>query len=86
MIVRTSDSLQNEYLSISNLAKENKEPIYIAEDGVIELVVMDVETFEKRMQMLELRAKVLQAEQERLNGEQTVSVSEARKRLAERYQ
>lgn len=86
MIVRTSDSLKNEYLSISNLAKENKEPIYITKDGVIELVVMDVETFEKSVQMLELRAKVLQAEQERLNGEQTVSVSEARKRLAERYQ
>lgn len=84
MIVRTSDSLQKEYLSISNLAKEKKEPIYITEDGVIELVVMNVETFEKREQMLELRAKVLQAEQERLNGEQTVSVSEARKRLKER--
>lgn len=59
MIVRTSDSLKNEYLSISNLAKENKEPIYITKDGVIELVVMDVETFEKSVQMLELRAKVL---------------------------
>lgn len=85
MIVRTSDSLQSDYLSISNLAKENKEPIYITEEGVVELVVMDVETFKMREQMLELRTKVLQAEQERLKGEQTVSISEARKRLAERY-
>ena len=40
--------------------------------------------FEKREQMLKLRAKVLQAEQERIEGAETMSVSEARKRLRER--
>lgn len=35
-------------------------------------------------QMLELRAKVLQAEQECLDGAKTLSVSQARKRLSER--
>lgn len=38
---------------------------------------MSIEAFEKREQTLKLRAKVLQAEQERLNGASTLSVSEA---------
>ncbi len=45
---------------------------------------MNIEAFEKREQLLELRDKVLQAEQERLDGAATLSVKEARKQLAER--
>ena len=45
---------------------------------------MNIDAFEKREQMLKLREKVLQAEQERLNKEETLSVSEARKKLKER--
>lgn len=44
---------------------------------------MSIDTFEKREQILELRAKVLQAEQERISGAETITVSEARKRLRE---
>lgn len=45
---------------------------------------MSIEAFEKREQVLELRAKVLKAEQERLDQAETISVSEARKLLRER--
>ncbi len=45
---------------------------------------MSIEAFENREQVLQLRAKVLQAEQERLDGAETISVSEARRRLRER--
>ena len=39
---------------------------------------------EKKKQMLKLRGRVLQAEQECIQGVRTMSVSEARKRLRER--
>ena len=45
---------------------------------------MSIDAFEKREQILELRAKVLQAEQERIDGAATIGVEEARKRLRER--
>ena len=45
---------------------------------------MSIDAFEKREQILQLRARVLQAEQERMDGEPTISVSEARKRLRKR--
>lgn len=84
MIIKASAALRNDYTTISNMAKQTKEPIYITKNGEGDLVLMSIDAFEKREQMLQLRAKVLQAEQERISGAETISVSEARKRLGER--
>lgn len=84
MIIKASATLRNDYTTISNLAKSTKEPIYITKNGEGDMVLMSIEAFEKREQVLQLRAKVLQAEQERINGEVTISVTEARRRLRER--
>ena len=84
MLIKASAALRNDYATISALAKETKEPIYITKNGEGDLVLMSIDTFEKREQMLQLRARVLQAEQERIEGQPTISVSEARKRLRER--
>ncbi len=81
MLIKASAALRNDYASISALAKETKEPIYITKNGEGDLVLMSIDAFEKREQMLQLRARVLQAEQERIDGQPTFSVSEARKRL-----
>lgn len=84
MIIKASAALRNDYTSISNLAKETKEPIYITKNGEGDMVLMSIDAFEKREQILALRERVLQVEQERLNGEKTMSVSEARRALRER--
>lgn len=84
MIIKASASLRNDYSSISALAKETKEPIYITKNGEGDLVLMSIDAFEKREQILQLRSKVIQAEQERIDGETTMSIQEARNRLRER--
>lgn len=84
MLIKASAALRNDYATISALAKETKEPIYITKNGEGDLVLMSIDAFEKREQMLQLRARVLQAEQERIEGQPAISVSEARKRLRER--
>ena len=84
MIIKASTALRNDYAGISNLAKETNEPIYITKNGDGDLVVMNIEAFEKREQMLKLRERVLKAEQERIEGQPTMSVAEARRRLGER--
>ena len=84
MIIKASAALRNDYASISNMAKETKEPIYITKNGEGDLVLMSIEAFEAREQVLQLRAKTLQAEQERIDGAKTFSVSQARERLRER--
>lgn len=84
MIIKASAALRNDYSEISKIAKTTKEPIYITKNGEGDLVVMSIDAFEKREQILQLRAKVLQAEQERINGEETINISEARKKLRDR--
>lgn len=84
MIIKASAALRNDYAAVSRLAKETEEPIYITKNGEGDLVLMSIDAFEKHEQVLKLRAKVLQAEQERLDGRKTLSVSEARRQLRER--
>lgn len=84
MIIKASAVLRNDYSSISKPAKETSEPIYITKNGEGDGVFMNIDAFERREQALELRLKVLQAEEERLRGEKTRSIQEARRELKER--
>lgn len=84
MIIKASAALRNDYAAISNLAKNTNEPIYITKNGEGDMVLMSIEAFERREQILQLRSKILQAEQERMAGAQTLSLAEARKKLRER--
>ena len=84
MIIKASAALRNDYASISELAKQTREPIYITKNGEGDLVLLSIDAYEKKEQMLNLGAKVLQAEQERIDGAQTLSVAEAREQRKER--
>ena len=46
-------------------------------------MVMGTEVLEKKAQLLRLRTSVLQVERERIAGEQTISVAEARRKFRE---
>lgn len=46
---------------------------------------MSIDAFEKREELIRLKAKLDAAEHSRLSGEPTISLEEARKRFAEKY-
>ena len=86
MIIKSSTALRTDYGTISDLAHEEAEPIYITKNGEGDLVVMSIEAFEQREETLKLRIKLEAAEASRLSDAPSYTLEESRKRLEAIYQ
>lgn len=84
MNIKSSTTLTKNYDAISMLAHETGEPVYITRDGKGDTVLMSMETFEEREQMLREGAAILEAEGRRLQGEPAYTTDEVRAMLRER--
>ncbi len=81
MLIKPSTSLRNEYNEISAYCKEKKEPVFLTKNGEGDLVVMSIDAYEMREEMLDLRQKLLEAEAMRLAGCKSYSIEEVSERL-----
>lgn len=68
MNIRPSAAIRQNYNEIAELCKKTAEPVFLTKNGEGDLVVMDIETFERREKMLKLREELLAVEEDRLNG------------------
>jgi len=78
MIIKPTSALRTELGEITRICKEKSEPVYLTKNGEGELVVMSIVAFERREAMLNLRAKLLEAEQQRLSGAPTYTTDDVR--------
>ena len=76
MKIRPSAAIRQNYNEISKLCKETAEPVFLTKNGEGDLVVMDIDTYNKKEKMLKLREELLAVEEDRLHGNKGYSASE----------
>ncbi len=76
MTIRPSATIRQNYNEIAELCRSSMEPVYLTKNGEGDLVVMDINAFEQREKMLELRENLLAVEEERLAGRTGVTIDE----------
>ena len=69
---------------ISDLCHATTEPIFVTKNGYGDMVLMSMETYEAKMQMLEIHTKLAQAE-EQIRAGQVRPAEDALQELAEKY-
>ena len=84
-IIKPSAAIRQNYNSISDLCRKTQSPVFLTKNGEGDLVVMDIDTFDRRERTLELREKLIDIEEKRLAGVQDFSardtVAELRRKL-----
>lgn len=76
MNIRPSAAIRQNYNEIANLCRKTAEPIFLTKNGEGDLVVMDIETYQRREKMLKLREELLAVEEDRLAGRLGCTVDE----------
>ena len=84
MEIKSSSALRNNYNAVSAYAKKTQEPVFITVNGEGDGVFMSLEAYEKREELLTLRAQVLRAEEQRIYGAKTLGIRDAREALENR--
>lgn len=74
MQIRPSAAIRQNYNTIADLCRKTKEPVFLTKNGEGDLVVMDIETYNRREKMISLREKLLSIEEDRIEGRKGCSV------------
>lgn len=70
---------------ISEICHKTKEPIFITKNGYGDLVVMSMETYERKLAKVDLYKKLAEAENQIENGEMLLDAESVFKDLREKY-
>ena len=68
MNIRPSAAIRQNYNEIADMCRKTAEPVFLTKNGEGDLVVMDIETYNRREKMLKLIEEQLAAEEDRIAG------------------
>ena len=76
MNIRPSAAIRQNYNEIADLCRKTAEPVFLTKNGEGDLVVMDIDTYNRRKKMLKLREELLAVEEDCLHGSEGYSIDE----------
>ena len=76
MIIRPSAAIRQNYNEIADMCRNTEEPIFLTKNGEGDLVVMDIETYNRWEKMLKLREELLAVEEDRIAGRSGCTLDE----------
>ena len=76
MNIRPCAAIRQNYNEIAEMCRKTSEPVFLTKNGEGDLVVMDIDTFNRREKMLRLREELLAVEEDRLHGVKGYTVDE----------
>lgn len=76
MNIRPSAAIRQNYNEIADMCRKTAEPVFLTKNGEGDLVVMDIETYNRWEKMLKLREELLAVEEDRMRGSKGYSVDE----------
>ena len=79
--IRPISDLRNNANDISEFCHKSREPIFITKNGVGDMVVMSVETYERQQALINLYAKLAEVEEEIANGAEGENFFEVARQL-----
>lgn len=79
--IRPISDLRNKANEISEYCRNTREPVFITKNGVGDMVVMSLEVYERQQEMLNLYAKLAEAEAEIANGAEGEDFFEVARKL-----
>ena len=79
--IRPISDLRNNSNEISDFCRTSREPVFITKNGVGDMVVLSIETYERQQAQLELYAKLAEAEAEIASGAEGADFFDFAKKL-----
>ena len=76
MNIRPSAAIRQNYNEIAQMCRETEEPVFLTKNGEGDLVVMDIDTYNRREKMLKLREELLAVEEDRVVGRGGCTIDE----------
>ena len=86
MNIRPSAAIRQNYNEIAELCRRTAEPIFLTKNGEGDLVVMDIETYNRREKMLKLREELLEVQEDRIRGSKGYSVDQVAQMMRDAIQ
>ena len=83
--IRPLTELRNNTTTIAELAHAEREPIFITKNGYADLVLMSMETYERRQARLEIYDKLAESQREVESGQELKMLDEVFNKYRAKY-